>query len=134
PFASDVPFFAKLNGVYEAPYGIRVGANYQYIMGTPLLTYVLVSSTTTKLTQTSQAVITAPFGTTRLPNISTTDLNFTKVVRLSTGVRIQPLVNIFNLFNRGTALSELGQVGPPFGNALTILGARLVKLGVTVDF
>ncbi|HWW88481.1 MAG TPA: hypothetical protein VNZ26_33030, partial [Vicinamibacterales bacterium] len=133
PQALEVPFFFKVDGAYEAPYGLRVGVTSQYYEGSPTLTTVSVDSTTIKLTQGTQSIAVAPYGTTRLPSIYTTDLNVTKVVRVGNR-RIEPRVSIFNLFNKGAITSEFTQQGPSYGNALTILGSRLIKLGASVTW
>jgi hypothetical protein len=43
-------------------------------------------------------------------------------------------VDIFNLFNQQAATSEVTQLGPSYGNAIQLLGDRLVKFGVNVTF
>jgi hypothetical protein len=133
PQALDVPFFFKADGAYEAPYGFRLGVTSQYYKGAPTLTTVSVDSTTIKLTQGTQSIVVAPYGTTRLPSVYTTDFNVTKVVHLG-NTRIEPRVSIFNLFNKGAITSEFTQLGPSYGNALGILGSRLIKLGATISW
>jgi hypothetical protein len=133
PFASDVPKLFKLTGTYEFPYGLRVSAVEQYYTGLPTLTTVLVDSRTAKLTQGSQTVIVAPFGTTRLPSIDTIDLNISKIVTAGKW-RFTPQLDIFNLFNAAAITSEVTQLGPTYGNAITLLGSRLVKFGVNFTF
>ncbi|HWW87983.1 MAG TPA: hypothetical protein VNZ26_30505, partial [Vicinamibacterales bacterium] len=120
-------------GTYEFPYGLRVSAVEQYYTGLPTLTTVLVDSRTAKLTQGSQTVIVAPFGTTRLPSIDTIDLNISKIVTAGKW-RFTPQLDIFNLFNAAAITSEVTQLGPTYGNAITLLGSRLVKFGVNFTF
>jgi hypothetical protein len=133
PFASDIPFFAKINGAYQLPWGFRTAANFQYYQGAPTLTTVNVTSQTVALTQTSQVVIVEPFGTHRLPNIKTLDLNFAKTFH-SGGKKLEPRLDIFNVFNQNAITSQTTQLGPSYGSALSLLGSRLIKIGVNVSW
>jgi carboxypeptidase family protein len=133
PFANDIPFFAKINGAYELPYGFRVAANFQYYTGAPTLTTVLVDSKTVPLTQTSQVIVTEPFGTKRLPNIKTLDFNVAKSVHLG-GLKVEPRLDVFNVFNQNAITSETTQLGPSYGSALSLLGSRLIKAGVNINW
>jgi hypothetical protein len=133
PFTSDVPRVFKLTGAYELPHGVRVAAVEQHNTGLPTLTTVLVDSRTVSLTQGPQMVIVAPFGTTRLPNIDTLDLNISKILKRGK-LTVTPQVDIFNLFNAAAITSEVTQLGPTYGNAITLLGSRLVKFGFNVTF
>jgi hypothetical protein len=133
PFLSDVPLSFKVSAVYELPQGFRVAASEKYYQGQPTLTTVVVGSNTVKLTQVSQTVIVAPYGTTRLPNLSDLDVNVSKILKVGR-TTLTPRVDIFNLFNQQAATSEVTQLGPSYGNAIQLLGDRLVKFGVNVTF
>jgi hypothetical protein len=133
PQLVEIPFLFKADGVYEAPYGLRLGFTTQFYKGGPTMTTVSVTSATVKLTQGTQSILVAPFGTTRLPNISTTDFNITKILRAGK-MRFEPHVSFFNIFNQAAITSETTQLGPSYGNALTLLGARLIKLGVSATW
>jgi hypothetical protein len=131
PQALDVPFFFKAVGAYQAPWGLQFGVTAQFYKGAPTLTTVSVDSTTIKLTQGTQSIAVQPYGAVRLDGVSTTDFNVTKELKFG-GMEIEPRISIFNLFNKGATTSEFTQLGPSYGNALAILGSRLIKLGATV--
>jgi hypothetical protein len=133
PDIGDVPRYVKIAGAYELPYGLKMGASAQYYQGQPLLTTVRVASDTVKLTQNTQVIAVEPFGADRLPSISTVDFNLTKSLRRG-GIRIEPRMDIFNLFNAAAITDRIGQLGPSYGNAITLLGSRLIKFGVNVTF
>ena len=61
------------------------------------------------------------------------DLDITKRI-VSGRFRIQPKLDIFNLFNAGEITQRVTQLGPTYGNAISFLGARLIKIGATVEF
>jgi hypothetical protein len=132
--ANEVPVFFKMAGAYELPYGFRVGASAQYYQGLPDDTTVRVSSNTVRLTRNNQTLLVEPRGTNRLSSVSTVDLNIAKTLTERGGLKVEPQLNIFNLFNASAITSRVTQVGSAYGNAITILGARLVKFGVRVTF
>jgi len=47
---------------------------------------------------------------------------------------MEPRIDIYNLFNSVTALGSIGGYGPIWLRPTDALGARLMKLGVQVDF
>jgi len=123
----------KVAGVYELPKGVTLSADAVYFEGVPQRTTVRVSSNTVKLTQNNQTLDVAPFGAVRTADVKMMDLRITR--RVTTGtLRIQPKMEIFNLFNAGVITQRVTQLGPSYGNALAFLGARLIKFGATVEF
>jgi hypothetical protein len=87
-----------------------------------------------RLTRNNQTLLVEPRGTNRLSSVSTVDLNIAKTLTERGGLKVEPQLNIFNLFNASAITSRVTQVGSAYGNAITILGARLVKFGVRVTF
>ena len=49
-------------------------------------------------------------------------------------MRLSPRVDIFNLLNASGIQSYIPQLGPSYGNAITILDGRLIKFGVNVNW
>jgi carboxypeptidase family protein len=133
PASNDRPVFLKLSGAYELPYGMSVAASGQYFQGWPDTNTVLVTSSTTRLTQVSQSIVVEPSGTTRLPNVTSIDLNIRKTIGRGTW-RLEPRMDIFNLFNAAAVTQRITQFGPAYGNAVEIIGGRLLKFGANVSF
>jgi hypothetical protein len=133
PESTDRPLTAKLSGAYELPYGFTVAGTGQYFKGWPITSTVLVSSNTVKLTQVSQSIVVAPAGATRLPNITEIDINLHRTIKLGK-LRLDPRLDVFNLFNVAGITSEVTQLGPSYGNAISIIGGRLVKFGVNFNW
>jgi hypothetical protein len=123
----------KVAGLYELPKGFMVSASGLYMQGVPQRTVVRVSSNTVRLTQNNQNIDVAPFGAVRTADVTMVDLGLTRSVTAGR-FRIQPRLDVFNLLNAGVITSRVTQLGPSYGNAVTFLGARLIKLGATVDF
>jgi hypothetical protein len=133
PDPFDRPLFAKMSGAYELPYGLSVAGTAQYFTGWPITSTVLVSSNTVRLTQVSQSIVVEPSGTNRLPNITMVDMNLKKIMRFGRS-RIEPRVDVFNIFNVAGITSETTQLGPSYGNAIEILGGRLIKFGANFNW
>jgi outer membrane receptor protein involved in Fe transport len=131
--AQMMPFFFKVAGTYDAPYGISIGVNGNYTSGLPETTTVLVNANTVRLTQVTQRLVVDPRGTVRLPDVKMIDINLRK--RFTFGdVRIEPRLDIFNLFNSSAVTLHVEQLGPSYHNSTELLGGRLIKLGFNFNF
>jgi hypothetical protein len=71
-----------------------------------------------------------------LYNDTVSQLDFTvmKNFRVGHSVDVRPDVSLFNLFNANPVLTQTNTYGQALGNALTILPARMVRLGLMVRF
>jgi outer membrane receptor protein involved in Fe transport len=130
---NDRQVFVKLSGAYELPYRFTVAANAQYYSGYPELTTVLVNSQTVKLTQVSQSIVVQPSGMIRQPGATIVDMNLLRSIKAGR-VRVSPRVDVFNILNASGIQSYISQLGPSYGNAITILDGRLVKFGLNVNW
>lgn len=101
--------------------------------GYPELTTVLVTGTTTALTQVTQSLVIEPRATTRLPALNQLDLTMKKTWRVR-GASIEPRVDLYNLLNASTILGRLTQLGPTYGRVANIQRGRLIKIGFNLDF
>jgi hypothetical protein len=131
--SNDRLVFFKMSGAYELGWDLTAAANAQYYSGYPELTTVLVTSQTVKLTQVSQSILVQPSGTIRQPGATIVDLNLMKRLRFGR-YNVSPRVDIFNLFNAAGIQSYIAQLGPSYGNAITILDGRLIKFGANVNW
>jgi hypothetical protein len=131
PRPDDVPVSFKMSGAYELPYGFRVAANGQYFSGVPETTTVRVSANTVRLTQVNQTLTVDPRGTRRLPAVTMVDLNLSKAWRRG-NFSVEPRIDIFNLLNASAITQRLGELGPAYGRASEILGARLIRAGANI--
>jgi hypothetical protein len=65
--------------------------------------------------------------------INQVDVRFTRTVRLNR-MRLRGSLDIANLFNASAVLNLQRQYGPTYLNVLQIMGGRLMKVGVNLDF
>ena len=130
---NDVPYSYRLSGVYEFPYQISVSGTAQYYQGFPETTTVSVGSNTVALTQVTQGLTVEPRGTTRFPAVTSLDVSVRKFWKVG-GLRYEPRFDAYNLTNAATILGRITQLGPTYGRASSIQRARLIKLGMSVEF
>ncbi|PYS26129.1 MAG: hypothetical protein DMG11_21075, partial [Acidobacteria bacterium] len=133
-FQNDVPVALKTSGVYELPWGINLSGNMRHFTGFPEDTTVLVGPNTVALTQVSQSIRVEPRGKTRYPNVNMTDLSLKKIVRLSERFTAEPVMDIFNVFNAAPIQLWISQLGPTYHRPSSILGGRLFRFGLNVNF
>ena len=123
----------KMSGLYQLPYGMSFSGSVQHFTGFPENTTVLVGSNTVTLTQVSQSLVVEPRGTTRLPIVNSVDISLRKALKIS-GFKVEPVMDVFNIFNNAAVQARTTQLGPTYGQAANILRGRLIKLGANVNF
>jgi outer membrane receptor protein involved in Fe transport len=130
---ADRPWSYRLSGVYELPYGISASGTWQYQAGAPEDTTVLVTNQTITLPQGNQELRVREFGDRRLPTVAGLDLSFRKNFRVGTR-SFSPRIDIFNATNEATVTSRITQLGPTYERISGIQRARLMKVGLNVEF
>jgi hypothetical protein len=131
---NDVPVSLRASGVYQLPWGISLSASAQRFRGFPENTTVLVSADTVKgLTQVSQSLVVEPRATTRLPNVNSLDIGIRKMFELR-GVRVEPIVDIYNALNGASIVARTTQLGPTYGQAANIQRGLLIRAGFNLNF
>jgi hypothetical protein len=129
----DRPWSYRMSGVYELPYGISASGTWQYQAGAPEETTVIVTNQTITLPQGNTTLRVREFGDTRLPTVAGLDLSFRKTFRAGNRT-LAPRIDIFNATNESTVLARIAQLGPTYGRISGIQRARLIKLGLNVEF
>jgi len=130
---NDTPVAVKVSGTYQFPYGINFTGSLQHSSGLPQQTTVLVTAATVRLTQVQQSLVVEPRATTRYDHVNQTDISVRKALKLQR-LTIEPVLDIYNLFNSDVATGVVTQRGPTYGNVRTIIDGRMVKAGVSINF
>lgn len=129
----DRPWSYRLSGVYQLPRDIFFSGTLQAQAGAPERTTVLVTNQTLTLSQGNQAILIAPVGAERYPNLVQLDFNIRK--QFSVGKwRVSPRLEVFNATNQSTIDLWVTQLGPTYQRPANLQRARLVKLEVGVEF
>ncbi len=145
----DLAFLAA--GGYNFPYGFSVSTLFQAYKGLPRQRVVQFRATDPAggPAFTGGATLTLPMeevGTQRGPTRRVMNLRGGKTFRMPKGQQVQLMLDAFNLFNTnvpwGAIRSQVGSgsaqivdvSGPSYGNALAIIGPRVLRFGVTYEF
>ena len=137
----------KLSGVYPLPWDLRASATYQNVPGIPITaTYVatnaqIVPTLGRNLGQCRGAATCNGTTTVDLiePNtmfedrIKQVDVRLTRVFGRK-GARLQGMFDVYNLFNASPILLETVRYGAAWLQPSAILGGRLFKFGVQIDY
>ena len=134
--------------VYPQPWwGIQASTNLQFSPGIPIAaTYVATNAQIAPslgrnlaqcgATATCTATVSVPLeppGTMWERRLQQVDVRFSRTFRVQ-DFRLRGNLDVANLFNASNVLSLQRQFGATYLNALQIMGGRLVKLGLQVDF
>ncbi len=122
----------KLSGVYQAPLGINVAANYQVRQGFPDVPSVQTPNRANGAGQV--LVILDPLGDVRLDNLHTFDMKIDR--RFTVGrVSLKPQMDIFNVGNVNTVLARRRNQGATNANTISgIVAPRVLRFGVGVQW
>jgi carboxypeptidase family protein/TonB-dependent receptor-like protein len=74
-----------------------------------------------------------PPGSSYEPRLQQVDLRFSRTLRLDK-YKLRGNLDVANLFNANSVLSVQRQYGPTYLNVLQIMGGRLMKVGLQLDF
>jgi hypothetical protein len=130
---ADRPWSYRMSGIYELPYGVSASGTWQFQAGPPEETTVQVTNATIALPQGNQTLRVRNFGDVRFPNVAGLDLSFRKQFRAGSRT-FAPRIDIFNATNESTILARVTQLGPTYGRVSGIQRARLIKVGLNVEF
>jgi hypothetical protein len=142
----NVGIFNKGNIGFDSPYQIRGGFTYRLPSAVQLsgsiressgLPQTRVFTVTTAnvpgLTQVTQNVQVAERGEFRYPWVNLVDLRVTKVFKTG-GTKIEPTLDLFNVFNNNAVTSAVTTIGSSLGRPSAIVMGRLLRVGGRVTF
>lgn len=130
----DAPFQFRGGFSYTLPAEIQLSGSIRQQSGLPeTRTFPVTSAQVPGLTQVTQNVQVVPRGEYRFPWVNIVDLRVTKSFR-SGGVRLEPIVDLYNIFNNNAVTNAVQTVGPALGRPSAIVMGRLLRLGGRVTF
>ena len=123
----------RASGVYTFPLKINVAASYNARSGYPYIRSVL---TTTRPFSAGQATVYLDKrGDVRLPTFQDLDLKVDRAFMIMGRVRIIASVDVFNVFNKNTTLSERGGQNASNANQISsLLAPRVARFGFRMTF
>ena len=139
-------YSGKVNGTYNAPFGILLSAVYRFQAGQNYARRLSVSApascactfsaaagatgsfATPSLSST--AIFATPYNAYRQDNISVVDLRVEKTVPLGSAAKVRLFLDAFNLTNQYAAETIANLAGPNFQQPTAILGPRTARIGL----
>ena len=119
---------------WRLPADVHVAGSVREATGLPQTRiFVLTTSIVPGLTQVTQNVQAAPRGDYRYPWVNLVDLRFARSFRTGT-VRLEPTVDVFNVFNNNAVTSAVTTIGSSLGRPSAIVMGRLLRVGGRVTF
>jgi carboxypeptidase family protein/TonB-dependent receptor-like protein len=120
---------------YQMPGRIEVAGSLRENSGLPQSrTYNVTQAIVPGLTQVTQAVLVAPLGAFRYPWQNLLDLRVSRVFGFRERVRLEPIVDLFNVFNSSAVTSAVTTIGPSLLRPSQIDMGRLLRLGGRITF
>ena len=126
------------NGVYQAPFGINLGANYLIRQGYAMPWYDQVRGIADPLGGTKSLLLVSSFAQDRLPKVQELDIRIGKEFTLRT-VRLNVDFDVFNLMNSATVLGRQYNAAvttgtPQYTDVMEIMQPRIARIGVRIGF
>lgn len=130
----DAPYQLRGGFSYVLPGDVQFSGSVREQSGLPQTrTYPVTTALVPGLTQVTQNVQVAQRGEFRYPWVNLVDLRLAKVFR-SGARRVEPTVDVFNLFNNNAVTNAVQTVGSSLGRPSAIVMGRLVRVGGRVAF
>ena len=130
----------KVAGNYPLPYwGLQLSGTFQILPGAPYganRVYTSAQVAPSLGRPLSAATVTVPLAppyTFFDPRLNQFDVRLTKAVSIQ-GLRVQLQGDVYNLTNSSAVLASNGTYGAAWRRPTVLLGARLVKFGVQIDW
>jgi len=129
----QLPWVAKLGGMYQFPWLITAAANFIGQSGSPLNAYLQSPNRTSSLGTIN--VLIEPVNSTHYADYYQLDLHVDKGVRIGGGRKITLAADLFNAFNNNVVLQQQERLNTATANNITtLLAPRVARLGVKVSF
>jgi hypothetical protein len=129
----------KVSGTVDAGWGVRVTPVLKTSSGVPYGRYFSVAAcsatTTTNCSNYgTQLVLAEPLGTRRQDNVAVLDFRVEKQMTFAGRGKLGLFADLFNALNADTAVNINWRSGASFEKATTVIGPRIVKVGLKVDW
>jgi hypothetical protein len=123
----------KINGTYEAPYGLRITPSLRNQAGQPY-GRTFSAGTANGINYGSARILAEPISTHRQDTINIVDVRVEKVIHLAPSRTLSGFVDGYNLFNANAATNINWSSGATFMTPSTIVPPRIMRVGVKFDW
>ena len=122
----------KINGSYDAPWGIRLTPALRVQQGQPFGRTFLAGAAN-GINYGSQRILAEPIGSQRQDTISILDLRAEKMFRMGSR-RVSVFGDIYNIGNSSAAQNIGWNSGVSYLRPVSIIGPRIARFGVKFDW
>jgi hypothetical protein len=130
----DSPYQLRGGFSYRLPAAFQLSGSIREASGLPQTrVYTVTTSVVPGLTQVTQNVQVAERGEFRYPWVNLVDLRVARVFKYR-NTKIEPTLDLFNLFNNNAVTSAVTTVGTSLGRPSAIVMGRLLRLGGRMTF
>jgi len=120
---------------YSAPWKVEIAGSLRENSGLPQSRTLTVNQTLVPgLTQVTQNVLVAALGDYRYPWQNLLDLRFSRRFRFKERFTVEPMVDLYNVFNSNAVTSAVTTIGPSLLKPSNIDMGRLLRLGGRFSF
>lgn len=129
----DSTYVFKLGGTYDLPWHVTTSANFQHYTGYPIQPTNVFSGP--ELAQNSETVALEPAGRVRLPSVNLLSFRISRPFSVwESRLTIEPLVDLLNIGNSHTVVSEVTSFGSAYLKPSDLLHPFVAKFGLRVKF
>jgi TonB dependent receptor/Carboxypeptidase regulatory-like domain len=131
----DATQMFKVLSNYTFPKSFSVGINYQHYTGYPLdPNNGPPTAVFENLNQGQVSVVGEQIGKIRLPNVDLVNLRLSRPTHLGDRFNLEPIVDLFNLANANTVISEVPTGGSVFQKPTNQLNPFIARFGLRFSF
>ncbi len=124
---------AKVNGSYEAPWGVRVTPALRFQQGQPYGRTFLAGAAN-GINYGTQRILAEPIDTRRMDNITLLDVRLEKFINFAAGRRLGLFLDAYNLTNTDAAQNITWNSGSAFEQPISIVGPSIMRFGMKIDW
>lgn len=126
-------YTAKINGSYDAPFGIRITPAWRFQQGQPYGRTILAGAAN-GINYGTQRILAEKITSRRQDNISIVDIRMEKFFNFAAKRRFGTFVDVYNLTNSAAAQNITWNSGSAFELPISIIGPTIVRFGVKFDW
>ena len=123
----------KINGSYDAPYGIRITPALRFQQGQPFGRTFLAGAAN-GINYGTQRILAESITTQRQDDILILDVRVEKFFRFSAGRRVGVFGDVYNLTNSDAAQNITWNSGSAYLRPVSIIGPTIARIGLKLDF
>ena len=130
----DSTYVFKVDSSYELPWKFGSSVNFQHYTGYPVQPTEVFGGAGSGLNQGFVTVILQPAGIQRYPSVNLLNLRFSREFIVKDRWHIEPLIDLFNITNAQTVVSENTVFGGTYLRPSNTVNPFLARFGLRVNF